>query len=290
MSMIETNLPEPLQLEPVGAGAYRIPAREEALRDVVHGVQLMAWSMIASATEGIGTHSVKTAHGIFSRPTARTSPIEIALDRLSSGRAFGADTVTVTQDGKNCARVQLLLSADEEDLIRHADEMPSVPRPEECEEFVASAIGIAGIDVRSVGEVDYVSSGHPVVAPELNLWIRSTDPIEGRVPNQAMLCACTGTTLIGTAMLPHAGIGQDQAHRTISTGVVGHTITYHEPVDLGDWLLLAQESIYAGHGRAHGRARVFDRDGQLVASYVQDAIIRHFADRQDHSAEARTAM
>jgi acyl-CoA thioesterase len=95
--------------------------------------------------------------------------------------------------------------------------------------------------------------------------------------------------LIGTAFLPHAGIGQAGAHRTISTGVVGHTTHFHEPFDLADWLLLAQESVHAGGGRTHGRARVFDRSGALVA-YAEDAMIRHFTDGKDHTADAARVM
>jgi acyl-CoA thioesterase II len=156
--------------------------------------------------------------------------------------------------------------------------------------FQQSAVDIPSIEMRIAGGADYINSDHPLLPPQTNLWLRDTAPIEGDLANQALLCASTGTMLIGTAMLPHRGIGQDQAHRTISTGVVGHTIAFHEPFDLNDWLLLAQESVYAGRGRVHGRARVFDGRGQLVASYVQDAIIRHFSDGQDHTSEARTVM
>jgi acyl-CoA thioesterase II len=290
MTTADVELPESLQLERVGDGAYRVPAApDEAERDVVTGVHLMAWSMAASALEGVGEHSVKTAHGIFMRPAARTLPIDFAVDRFYAGRAFGADTTTVTQGGKNMARVQLLLNIDEPDLIRHSDDMPSVPGPDDCDPFPAGAAG-GDVEMRVVGGVDYVSNDHPVRPPLLQLWVRAANPVEGRIANQALLCACTGTMLIGTAMLPHAGIGQEQAHRQISTGVVGHTASYHEPFRLDDWLLLDQESIHAGNGRTHGRARVFDRDGRLVASYVQDAMIRGFTDGRDHSAQSRTIM
>jgi acyl-CoA thioesterase-2 len=75
-------------------------------------------------------------------------------------------------------------------------------------------------------------------------------------------------------MRPHAGVGQAQAHKTLSTGVLSHTLTFHEPVDAGSWMLMANESPYAGHGRAYGRAHVFGSDGRLVASFVQDSMIR----------------
>lgn len=290
MTATEDTLPQRLQIDALGDGAYEIAADETYARDVVHGVHLMAWAMSASAHEGLGDHVVKTAHGVFSRPVARSAPIELAVERFSSGRAFGADTITVTQGGKNAARVQLLFSVDEPDLIRHADEMPSVPGPDGCDPFPAGGIGGPGTEVRVVGEVDYLAEDHPVLPPRLLTWVRSTVPVPGSVAQQAMLCSETGTSLIGTAMLPHAGVGQMQAHRTISTGVVSHTITFHDPFDLGDWVLLDEESIHAGAGRTHGRGRVFTPDGRLVASYVQDAMIRHFTDGKDHSAQARTIM
>ncbi len=284
------QIAEFFHLDRGGEGFYVKPARVEAERDVVHGVDLMAWAMLASESEGLGSHAIKTAHGVFSRPVARTAPINLAVERFYMGRAFGADTVTVTQNAKNSARIQLLTSADEADLIRHSDAMPSVAGPEDSAPFLDAALGIPGIELRAAVPFDYISSAHPVVPAQTMVWVRATEPVEGRVANQAVLCATTGTMLIGTAMLPHEGVGQDQAHRTISTGVVGHTATFFEPFEAGDWLLLAQESIYAGKGRVHGRGRVFDRTGTLVASYVQDAMIRHFTDGKDHSAQSSTVM
>jgi acyl-CoA thioesterase II len=91
---------------------------------------------------------------------------------------------------------------------------------------------------------------------------------------QALLAYGTDGFLIGTAMLPHAGIGQNMAHRNIGTGVVSHTLTFHEEVPFGEWLLLAHESPYAGRGASYGTAQVFTQDGRLVASFVQENMIR----------------
>jgi acyl-CoA thioesterase II len=291
MSLSITDVPETLRIDRVDEDRFEVPAGEgDAARDVVNGVQLMAHGMVASALGRDTDHTVKSAHGVFAKPAARSAPIEIELDRFYAGRAFSMDTITVRQRDKNCARIQLLLHAEEDDLIRHGDDMPPVPGPDESPEFLASAVAVPGIEMRIVDGVDYVSVDHELRPPETFIWMRSAEPVVNPVMAQATLCASTGTMLIGTAFLPHPDIGQAQAHRTISTGVVGHTAHFHEPFDLGDWLLLAQESVYAGRGRTHGRARVFDLRGNLVATYSQDSMIRHFTDRRDHSAEARTIM
>ena len=211
MTFSEADLPEALRLTPAAEARYVVAARDAGGRDVVNGVQLMAWSIAAAALEGLGTHTVKTAHGVFARPVRRAAPIALSLERFYTGRAFGADTVTITQAGRNAARVQLLTSAPEDDLIRHADEMPAVPGPDDCDPFTAAGAGAPGLELRVVGEVDYMARDHPVHAPALQLWIRSSMPLANQVANQAMLCAGTGTMLIGTALLPHAGVGQEQA-------------------------------------------------------------------------------
>ncbi len=44
-------------------------------------------------------------------------------------------------------------------------------------------------------------------------------------------------------------------------------------------MLLSHRSPYAGRGRSYGRADVFQGDGRLVASFVQDAMIRPMPER-----------
>ena len=97
---------------------------------------------------------------------------------------------------------------------------------------------------------------------------------------QALLAYATDGFLIGTAMRPHEGIGQALSHVSISTSVLSHTLTFHEPIDASQWHLLAQESPYAGRGRSYGRANIFSDDGQVVASFVQDNMIRDFPEAQ----------
>ena len=75
----------------------------------------------------------------------------------------------------------------------------------------------------------------------------------------------------------------------IATGVVSHTLTFHEPVPAGEWLLLAHESPYAGRGASYGRAHVFTREGSLVASFVQENMIRAFATDRAPAAGGRAA-
>jgi acyl-CoA thioesterase II len=133
-----------------------------------------------------------------------------------------------------------------------------------------------------VGDVD-INDPEAVGPAELDVWTRFPGAPSDPGTSQALLSFATDGFLIGTAMRPHAGIGQSMSHRTISTSVLSHTITFHEAVSASHWLLLAHRSIYAGRGRSYGRADVFGPDGGLVASFVQDSMIRAMGERPSGS-------
>src|SRR4051812_43653523 len=253
-----------LTLEPIGPDRYRAENADSG-HAVIFGGQLMAQSIVA-ALVGHEGKAVKTLHTVFARAGSPDAPVEIAVDRVHAGRAFGSSTVTISQGDRVCTRSSVLLSADEPDFIRHADVAPEVPQPDD-------STGDDAWQVRIVGDID-ISDPDAVGPPDLDVWTRFVGAPDDPATDQALLAFATDAFLIGAAMRPHAGIGQAQAHVTLSTGVISHTITFHEPCPAGEWVLLSHHSTHAGHGRCYGRANVFRADGALAASYVQDAMIR----------------
>jgi acyl-CoA thioesterase len=257
-----------LTLEPVERDRYRAGNLDDG-HAVVFGGQLLGQSIVA-ALAGQDGKMVKTVHTIFARAASHEAPLEIAVERLHEGRTFSSSAVTIEQGGRPCTRSLVLLTADEPDFIRHAEPAPQVPGPDDCKPLGAAS---GAWEVRVAPGVD-VNDPSLVGPPELDVWTRFAGAPDDPAVSQALLAFATDGFLIGTAMRPHAGVGQAQAHRTVSTGVVSHTLTFHEPCSAGEWLLLSHRSPYAGRGRCYGRADVFRADGTLVAGFVQDGLIR----------------
>jgi len=278
------DLLDVLRLEPTGEGSFT--ARSVALTggSVVFGGQLLAQAIVAGATVD-PDKVVKSVHTVFARGASLEAPLEVEVDVMSSGRAFASATVTLRQGGKVCTRSLVLLSAIEPDLIRHQDDAPAVGSPADA---TASTHGAGFWEIRTVGGVD-IADPDAVGPAELDVWTRFPDAPDDPLINQALLAFSTDGFLIGTAMRPHAGVGQSMAHVSISTSVITHTLTFHEPVDAGSWLLLHHSSPYAGHGRSYGRADVFAELGGLVASFVQDNMIRDFPAGRAPAAGERAA-
>ncbi len=258
-------------LRPYEDADGRLVARSIPLGErVVFGGQLMAQA-IAVAGARQPDKSVMTVHITFTRGGDPTTLLDVEVDEILAGRSFGAVTVTFRQRGKVCARAQVQLSGSEPYVFRHAQDPPAVPGPDPAvagptqgnREWLTQVVD--GIDVMVTDQE------HPAA---LSVWSRwpaaPSDPMVGR----QLLAWASDPWLIGTSMLPHAGFGQDRAHVDLSTGVITHTLTFHEDPDASGWLLLDQEVPWAGGGRVAGRGLVFDEQGRLVASFTQDAMVR----------------
>jgi acyl-CoA thioesterase len=260
-------------LTPTGEGTFQGSSIVFGAGSVVFGGQLLAQSILAGASVD-PAKEVKSIHTVFARGGATDVPLDFEVDVMQAGRTFASASVTARQGGKVCTRSLVLLHAPDPDLISHQPDPPKDGTPEEA---VPSAHADGFWEVRTVGGVD-IADPDAVGPAELDVWTRFPGAPADPTLNQALLAFATDGFLIGTAMRPHAGVGQSLAHRTISTSVITHTLTFHRPVDAGRWMLLAHESPTAGAGRSYGRAHVYSEDGDLVASYVQENMIRGFAE------------
>ncbi|HEY4928224.1 MAG TPA: acyl-CoA thioesterase domain-containing protein [Acidimicrobiales bacterium] len=260
-------------LEPTGQGTYTGSSVEFGGGQVVFGGQLLAQSILAGATID-PAKEVKSIHTVFARGASTTAPLEFDVDAMQSGRTFASAAVTIRQDDRLCTRSLVLLHAPDPDFIEHQPGPPDVGSPWDA---VASEHSSGFWELRTVGGVD-IADPDATGPAELDVWTRFEGAPEDPTVNQALLAFATDGFLIGTAMRPHAGVGQAMAHRSIATSVITHTLTFHGPVDAGRWMLLSHESPTTGQGRSYGRAHVFSESGALVASYVQENMIRALAE------------
>ena len=238
---------------------------------VVFGGQILAQTVVAAARTQ-PDKQVLSVQTVFARSARGDQPLNIDVDQMHGGRAFGSVTVTVRQEDRLCARSLVLLHTPDPDLIRNAAPPPAIAPADD----LPSRGHLPWWDIRYDPAVD-ISDPDATGPAALDVWTRFPATPPGDITtSQAMLAYASDGFLIATAMRPHPGVGQALAHVTVSTTVLTQTLSFHDPFDASDWLLLAHESPYAGRGRSYGRANVFTSDGGLVASYVQDNMVRDF--------------
>ena len=299
MTIDLAGLPPMLQLDAVDAHVYEGKPEhggsdKDLRRNVVFGGQILAQMIMAAHLDRnedrVDDKEVKSIHAIFARAGDYMQPIRYDVERMHDGRTLGSDTVTFSQGDRIMSRGMILWSTDEPDLIRHTAnvEMPDVAGPDDPGNRPDGRV-FPGAIGRIVDGIDTWSDDEPLRPPVQHVWTRY-DQDYFPVANQAILSWATDGYLIGTAMLPHAGYHEGQAHKTISTGVVAHTVNFHDRFRADEWLLMANESVWAGRGRTHGRCNIWAEDGRLVATYTQDNLVRAFADAKDHTGDYRRIM
>jgi len=241
-------------------------------RDVIDGSQLLAQALVAAAKTCAG-RSVRSAYAVFTRAVRAHTAIELDVDVVHAGRTFATAHVRVHQGERTCATVTVLLDHPQPDVVRHA---AAPARPSSPDGAVPVSMPMTGRELRLVGLAD-PNDPDDVGPPEIDAWLHYDVVPDRDDLAKALLSHFTGHLSISAAMRPHAGVGTAMAHQTVSTAVMTIGIVFHEPVRWDDWLLYEHDSTAAGSGMAHARGRIFTRDGRLLASFHQQAMIRHFA-------------
>lgn len=245
------------------------PAGEDE-RQVVEGTQVLAQAIVAAAKR-FPDKSVRSVHAVFARAVMVSAGlVELELDVISEGRSTATAIVTARQNGKRCITATVLADVPTEDVIRHHLPRKEVAGPADAN---VSEMPMIGRELRLVDVVD-VNSPDEVGPPELYAWLHY-DPIPARDDlAKALIAYFTGHLGISTTMRAHEGIGTSQSHLTVSTAPMTVTVSFHEPVRWDGWLLYSHESTQVGSGMSYVRGTVHTEEGELLASFTQDALIR----------------
>ncbi len=238
-------------------------------RQVVEGTQVLAQVIVAVAKR-FPDKSVRSVHAVFSRAVMVGPPVEFEFDVVHEGRSTATVVVFVKQNDRRCITVTALADVPSEDVIRHHLPRPEVTAPADAN---VSPMPMAGRELRLVDVVD-VNSPDEVGPPELYAWVHY-DPIPTRDDlAKALVAYFTGHLGISTTMRAHKGIGTSQSHVTVSTAPMTITVGFHEPVSWSGWLLYTHESTQVGAGMSYVRGAVHTQEGELIASFAQEALIR----------------
>jgi acyl-CoA thioesterase-2 len=274
-----------LDLEDLEVNIFRARSPQDGSQRVFGG-QVLGQALVAAGRtaqpEELPAHSF---HAYFLRPGDPTTPILYQVDRTKDGRAFQTRRVVAIQNGRPIFHLEASFHRTEQGL-EHQDVMPEAPDPEglpsfrerlrplyeatEDESERAWMLRDRPIDSRYVTQVDFLDPQK--LPPRMEVWLKA----DGRLPEPLLLQQCVAAyasdmTLLDTAILPH---GISWFDRTYTVASLDHAMWFHRPFRADAWLLYVQDSPAAAAGRAFSTGKLFTREGHLVASVVQEGLVR----------------
>ena len=279
------DLIEIIDVKPDGESRYISPlVRSDWRRPVVEGSQILGQTIVAASRHAPGRRVV-SASMLFVRGADARTPYVLEVDQVTGGRTFTSLRATAAQIDRTCAFGTVLLDTTAPDVVRHTDPAPDVAGPYDSTPY---DMGVTGRDLRIVDNAYTGDADAPVGPPELSTWVRFRDVPDDPPIHAGLLAQFAGHMPIAAALRPHAGIGQDQAHRSLSTAINAISLSIHRDIRADRWMLYHHRSTFAGDGMTHAECRVYDEDGELLASFTVEAMIRGFADPV--SADYRSSM
>jgi acyl-CoA thioesterase-2 len=279
-----------LDLERTGENSFR-GTHSFAIRNRVFGGQIVGQALVAAArtVEGAEPHSL---HGYFLVGGDPSAPIDYEVERLRDGRSFATRRTSAIQHGQPIFTLTCSFHTPEPGLD-HAPAMPEVPDPETLMSADRMALASSrlmptalqryfrqeqAIEVRPVDLGRYFPRSDREPLPiEQNIWMRANGPLpDDPAVHRAVLAYLSDMTLIDTILVRHQHTVFDPE---VLAASLDHAIWFHRPFRADEWLLYSQVSPTAQGGRGLARGNLFSRDGRLVASVIQEGLMRLRVDK-----------
>lgn len=253
----------------------------------VFGGQVLAQALMAAAKTLIDDKPCHSLHAYFLLGGDIRYPVFYEVTPLRDGKTLSARQIRAYQeyDGKTHTIFMMMASfADFEGGLDHHTPMPSYPSPDELQD--EQTLKARHFDeVPPVWHERFVRRRHITVKPihpQNPVRPTPTEPKQaawfclpelGNQPQaiqQALLAFASDYYLVTTGLLPH---GINMVTRGLQIASIDHSMHFHRPFDLNDWLLYDMKSDTTSHAKGLNFGQ-FWQNGKLIATTHQEGLMR----------------
>ncbi|MCV7226323.1 acyl-CoA thioesterase [Mycolicibacterium komossense] len=223
------------------------------------GAHIAAQALMAGARTA-GGRAPHSMHVYFLRPGDGRYPVDFEVAPLQDGRTFAARRVTGRQNATVLMEATTSFSSAVQD-IEYQPSMPVVAEPESLASIPAHGTwtSLDWFERRNVTTAEG--------AAQSRMWLRP----RGDIPDDPVLADClaaylSAVTLIEPTLVPR---WKTMAGPPISA-MRGHSVWFHRPPRMSDWLFYDESSPSATAGRSLATGTMFNRNGELVCTATQE--------------------
>ncbi|WP_087019885.1 acyl-CoA thioesterase II [Thaumasiovibrio subtropicus] len=272
-----------LKLERIEQGLYRGQSENLGLPQV-YGGQVIGQALSAAKETVDPSRFVHSFHSYFLLPGDPEKPIIYDVETLRDGKSFSTRRIKAIQNGKP---IFFLTASYQQDELgfSHQTSMPKIPGPENfhSEQELASAIADKlprkiretftnekPVEVRPVNIVNPLAP--QVAEPKQYLWFKANGEMpDDRLVHQYLMAYASDWGFLVTALHPHE-VSLFTPGMQVAT--IDHSMWFHRPFKMDEWLLFAIESPSSSGARGFVRGEIFNQRGELVASATQEGLMR----------------
>ncbi|KAK9469461.1 thioesterase-like superfamily-domain-containing protein [Lipomyces arxii] len=291
MSAENSPIEELLELEELDLDLFRSaqPLYKPKGARGLFGGNVISQSLMAAIRTVPTKYEVHSMHCYFVLAGDASFPILYKVEHVRDGRSYITRTVQARQKGRCIFTATISFQVPAETEMSHSPSFPKgVPVPEKVKDYAAAVKELFKAGALSKAEYDTaeeVNRAHPVdtkfvikTYPDGTpaedksrwFWVRARGQIKNSHAHAMALAYFSDSSLLGTSPWVNNVKGTD-----ISMMVsLDHTIYFHAPCKADEWLLYEMQSPWSGSQRGLVFARLYSQDGTLVASVIQEGVVR----------------
>jgi acyl-CoA thioesterase-2 len=248
------------------------------------GGQMMAQAFVAASrtlADPIAP-SALSVHFIAGGDPARD--LEFRVTRLRDERRFANRRVDVCQ-GDDVLTTAMVSFMNGGRGLEHSIAAPEVAGPEVLpgidellrgyEETVPHFVNaLRPIEWRYTNDPAWVMRDRGGQLDHNRVWLKTVGEMPADpVLHAAALVYSSDTTVLDSIITTH---GLSWGFDRIFAVTMNHSVWFHRPVRFDEWVLYSTTSPVAAESRGLGSGHFFDRSGALLATVVQEGIVKYF--------------
>jgi acyl-CoA thioesterase-2 len=284
MSKVLNRLLGLLSLEELEQGLYRGQSQDIGLPQVFGG-QVMGQALSAAQNTVEPDRQVHSFHSYFLLPGDTKKPIVYDVENIRDGGSTSTRRVKAIQYGRPIFYLTASFQLKNNQGFEHQNDMPNVADPEALKsdlDYAREYVHCLPEKVRKkytadtpieMRQVNFHNPLKPkVMKPERYVWVRANGPMpESHRTHQYMLAYASDFQFLPTATQPH---GVSFITPGIQIATMDHSMWFHREFRMDEWLLYAIESPTASQGRALVKGHFYNQKGELVATTIQEGVLR----------------
>jgi acyl-CoA thioesterase-2 len=255
-----------LDLEPAGHDVF-VARTPSAGPGRLFGGQVASQTLRAATLTVEAERPPHSLHAYFIRPGRPGTPLHLEVERTRDGRSFTTRHVTAKQNGEPIFNLTASFHAAEEGDDWHLPAPTDVPGPDDVDHDspLKQFESVLPFQLRPVRP--FIEDGWFVFHP---LWIRTAAPL----PDDPVLHRCVIAFMSDMGVVGSARAPQSTLPKTFMGASLDHAVWFHRQARADDWLLFNVEPVTNSGARGLARGTFHTRDGMLVASIAQEALLR----------------
>ena len=273
-----------IDLEQTGENRFRSRYIQDNLMGMMFGGQPLAQAL-AAAGRTVPDWPAHQCSAQFLRPGNLQDPIDYRVESIRDGKRFATRQVVACQGDRAILLMTASFHQPDDGPVHQFSDPPKVPPPEasptEAEFVRANADRLPDLAVRAFTRYFPVELRLP--DPETAFFPRDNTPVRNywfRLPSAAevpaglsqhcLLAFLSDFRLGGVTLSAH--LLPTEVERII-IATLNHSLWFHRPVRTDQWLLFATDSPWTGAGRGLANGSIYNREGELVATTVQELMV-----------------